>query len=109
MSTSSYGSHRSPSTVFSITCGQPIISSKPSRRMFSMRTVMWSSPPAARGTKWTRPGERSRAELASRPTASVRPKTSTTSLFFVSLTIIATLVSSSCASLYHTRANTRGV
>ena len=51
-----------------MTVGQPTISSKPSRRMFSISTVRWSSP---------------------------RPETSTVSASAVSSTRSATLVSSS--------------
>ena len=44
MSTTSNGSHFSPSMVFSMTVGGPTINSNPSRRMFSIKTVKWSCP-----------------------------------------------------------------
>ena len=44
MSTSSKGSCLSPPSVFSMTCGQPMYSSKPSRRIVSISTVRCSSP-----------------------------------------------------------------
>ena len=42
--TRSYGSWVSPSTVRSRTSGREAVSSKPSRRICSMRTASWSSP-----------------------------------------------------------------
>ena len=44
MSTISNGSHLTPSMVFSMTVGGPTINSKPSRRMFSIKTVKCSCP-----------------------------------------------------------------
>ena len=44
MVASSMGSIVSPSISFMITCGREIESSKPSRRMFSISTPIWSSP-----------------------------------------------------------------
>mmetsp|Transcript_9238 Transcript_9238/g.27198 ORF Transcript_9238/g.27198 Transcript_9238/m.27198 type:complete len:543 (+) Transcript_9238:86-1714(+) len=71
-STSSNGSHLAPSISCSITFGQPIISSKPSRRIVSISTVRWSSP---------------------------RPYTWNESASPVSLSCSATFVSSSFSSL----------
>mmetsp|Transcript_18830 Transcript_18830/g.44728 ORF Transcript_18830/g.44728 Transcript_18830/m.44728 type:complete len:388 (-) Transcript_18830:412-1575(-) len=68
MSTSSKGSWRAPSICCSMTLGGPTMSSYPSRRMFSMSTVRWSSP---------------------------RPETCTVSASTVSSILRATLVSSS--------------